>query len=134
MSDWDETQIASSDSKQRKLQKDSKKWNVGETTTLIELLKEREKQVWNFGKAILEKPVEAVEVKINGLPAQLGQEINKETKTKSEQSSDKQYHDVFGAILTTCHEFNWTNYNQIKWQFVWQLQHYIAHFPPYWQS
>ena len=48
---------------------------------------------------ILEEPVEAVEVKINGLPAQLGQEINKETKTKSEQSSDKQYHDVFGPFL-----------------------------------
>ena len=92
MSDWDETQIASSDSKQRKLQKDSKKWKVGETTTLIELLKEREKQVWNFGKAILEKPVEAVEVKINGLRLQLGLEIDKETKTKGELSSDKQYH------------------------------------------
>lgn len=92
MSDWDETQIASSDSKQRKLQKDSKKWNVSETTTLIELLKEREKQVWNFGKAILEKPVEAVEVKINGLRLQLGLEIDKETKTKGELSSDKQYH------------------------------------------
>ena len=92
MSDWDETQTASSDGKQRKLQKDSKKWTVDKTTTLRELLKEREKPVWNFWKAILEKPVEAVEVKINGLRPQLGLEIDKETKTKDELSSDKQYH------------------------------------------
>ena len=56
MSDWDETQTASSDSKQRKFQKDSKKWNVGETITLRELLKERKGKAslefWksNFGK------------------------------------------------------------------------------------
>ena len=41
---------------------------------------------------ILEKPVKAVEVKIHGLCAQFGREINKQAKTKSEQSSDKQYH------------------------------------------
>ena len=40
----------------------------------------------------LEKPVVAVEVKISGLRAKLGWEINKENKTKNEQSSDKQYH------------------------------------------
>ena len=46
MSDKDTTEIASSDSKRRKLRMDSKKWNDDETTTIIELLEERE-CLWN---------------------------------------------------------------------------------------
>ena len=42
MSDRDEIPRASSDNKQKNLQMDSKKWNEDETTTLIELLEERE--------------------------------------------------------------------------------------------
>ena len=69
----------------------------------IESLKERE-YLWNvFCKEYSKRDVRekaysdiAVilekQVKINGLRAQLGREINKETKTKSEQSSHKQCH------------------------------------------
>ena len=42
MSDGDETQIASSDSKKENFKWVKRKWNEGETTTLTELLEERE--------------------------------------------------------------------------------------------
>ena len=42
MSDGDETQIASSDSKKNNFKLIKRKWNEGETTTLTELLEERE--------------------------------------------------------------------------------------------
>ena len=87
MSGRGETQIASSDIKRRKLQMDSKKSNEDQ------LLQER-KCLWDlFCKAhskwdekskayldiaeLLEKPVESVKVKINGLRTQLGREISK---------------------------------------------------------
>ena len=81
MSDREETQIASTDSKGRKLQMNSQKINEDETTRLIKFLEERE-CLWNMfcmGKGrekayyniaeVLEKLVEAVKVKINGLRA-----------------------------------------------------------------
>ena len=40
----------------------------------------------------LEKPVKAIKVKINGLSAQLGREIDKENIIKKGQGSYEQYH------------------------------------------
>lgn len=89
MLDRDETQKANFDTKRRKLQMDlkKKKWNEDERTKLIELIEEREclQTLWcrKYSK-ILEKPVEAVKVKINGLHVKVGWEINKENKNKKQ--------------------------------------------------
>ena len=87
MSDSAEIQIGSPDIKRRKQREYL--WNV--FCKAYSKLDLKEKAYFDIAE-LLEKPVESVKDKINGLRIQLGREINKENKTKSGQGPDEQYH------------------------------------------
>ena len=74
---------------------------------------------------ILEKLDKAVKVKINGLPAQLGREINKENKTKSGQGSHEQYHSSwpFWSQLTFLKRV--VTATKSKDNFIYYFPHYL---------